>query len=147
MTAAAGGRRWDTDERLTGVGDASEYASAADDLAVLARRDGWVAEEPEAHLVPHLLAGQVVGLRVTETSVGNDGVLTVAVEPTGEAGRRGIRQQAWVLIGTVAETLSSVREYRDGDDVIFDVVTGEPDGGRFASHGHVLRLIVRLAAG
>ena len=70
----------------------------------------------------------------------------VVVEPTGEAGRRGLRQQAWVLIGAVAEMLSSVREYRDGDDVIFDVVTGEPDGGRFASHGHTMRLIVRFAA-
>jgi len=49
-----------------------------------------------------------------------------------------------VLIGTIAETLSSVREHRDGDDVIFDVVTGEPDGGRFASHGHALRLTVRV---
>jgi hypothetical protein len=39
-------------------------------------------------------------------------------DPIGEAGRRGIGQQAWVLIGAVAETLSSVREYRDGEDVI-----------------------------
>jgi hypothetical protein len=29
--------------------------------------------------------------------------------------------------------------------VIFEVVTGEPDGGRFASRGHTMRLIVRLA--
>lgn len=50
-----------------------------------------------------------------------------------------------MLIGTVAETLSSVREHREGD-VIFEVVTGEPDGGRFASHGHAMRLSVRLPA-
>jgi hypothetical protein len=145
VTVAAGVRRWDADERLIGVGDAGGFAVGADELAVLARRGGWVAEEPEVHLVPHLLAAQQAGLGVAETGVGDDGVLTVVVEPTGEAGRRGIRQQAWVLIGAVAETLSSVREYRDGDHVIFDVVTGEPDGGRFASHGHTMRLIVRLA--
>ncbi|HET7014085.1 MAG TPA: hypothetical protein VFI65_09245 [Streptosporangiaceae bacterium] len=146
MTETEDRRRWDTDERFIGVADASEFAAAADDLGALARRPGWVAEEPEAHLVPHLLSAEQAGLRVIETSVGNDGVLDIRAEPVGEAGRRGLRQQAWVLIGTVAETLSSVREHRDGDDVIFEVVTGEPDGGRFASHGHALRLTVRLPA-
>jgi hypothetical protein len=144
VTESGDRRRWDTDERFTGVSDASEFASAADDLGALARRPGWVAEEPEAHLVPHLLAAAPAGLRVVETSVGDGGVLSVRAEPTGADGRRGLRQQAWVLIGAVAETLSSVRERRDGDNVVFEVVTGEPDGGRFASHGHVLRLIVRL---
>ena len=146
MTESEDRRRWDTDERFTGVGDASEFASAADDLSALARRPGWVAEEPEAHLVPHLLAGAPAGLRVIETSVGADGVLDVRAEPAGTDGRRGLRQQAWVLIGTIAETLSSVRERRDGDNVVFEVITGEPDGGRFASHGHVLRLTVRIPA-
>ncbi len=145
MTETADRRRWDTDERFIGVGDASGFASAADDLGALARRPGWVAEEPEVHLVPHLLAAEQAGLRVVETSVGADGVLHVHAEPVGSESRRGLRQRAWVLIGTVAETLSSVREHRDGDNVIFDVVTGEPDGGRFASHGHVMRLTVRLA--
>ncbi len=146
MTESTVNQRWDTDDRFTGVADARAFASAADDLAELARRDGWVAEEPELHLVPHLRAASRTGLRLIETSVGSDGVLNVLAEPAGEAGRRAIRQQAWVLIGTIAETLSSVREHRDGDEVIFDVVTGEPDGGRFASHGHAMRLTVRLPA-
>jgi hypothetical protein len=146
MTETEDRRRWDTDERFTGVGDAREFASAADDLGVLARRPGWVAEEPEAHLVPHLLSAASAGLRVVATSVGDDGVLNVRAEPAGEKGRRGLRQQAWVLIGTVAETLSSVREHQDGENIVFEVVTGEPDGGRFASHGHALRLTVRIPA-
>ena len=53
---------------------------------------------------------------------------------------------SWRRSRLACGSLSSVREYRDGDDVIFDVVTGEPDGGWFASHGHTMRLIVRLAA-
>jgi len=146
MTGSVERRRWDTDEVFTGVADAGAFASAADDLAQLARREGWVAEEPEIHLVPHLRAAEQAGLRLVETSVGDDGVLTALVEPTAQSGRREIRQRAWVLIGTVAETLSSVRGYRAGDDIVFDVVTGEPDGGRFASHGHVLRLTIRLPA-
>jgi len=54
-------RRWDTDERFSGVADASGFAAAVDELAALARRPGWVAEEPEAHLVPH---GHTIRLRV-----------------------------------------------------------------------------------
>jgi hypothetical protein len=34
-----------------------------------------------------------------------------------------------------------VREHRDGDAVIFDVITGiSDDPGPFATHGHTLRL-------
>jgi hypothetical protein len=35
-----------------------------------------------------------------------------------------------------------VREHRDGEAVVFEVVTGIPDGDPFASHGHSLRLTV-----
>jgi hypothetical protein len=40
-------KRWDTDERFTGVADASLFAAGLEKLAALARRPGWVAEEPE----------------------------------------------------------------------------------------------------
>jgi hypothetical protein len=34
-----------------------------------------------------------------------------------------------------------VRERREGDAAVFEVITGIPDGaGPFASHGHTLRL-------
>jgi len=79
-------KRWDTDDRFTGVADASAFAAAVEELAGLARRPGWIAE-PAA----------------------------------------------------------SVRERTDGDGVIFEVVTGIPDGGRFASHGHTVRLTLRPA--
>lgn len=39
----------------------------------------------------------------------------------------------------------SVRERADGDNIIFEVVTGIPDGGQFASHGHTVRLTLRPA--
>ena len=47
-------RRWDTDDRGTGVGDARALLPEARRLLAAMDADGWVAEEPEAHLLPHL---------------------------------------------------------------------------------------------
>jgi hypothetical protein len=138
-------KRWDTDDRLVGVADASAFAAAVDELAALARRAGWVAEDPEVHLLPHLRDG-VEGLPIAETRAGQDGVLTVTAEYRPGEGRRDIRRRAWALLGAIAEPAASVREFRDGDAVIFEVVTGIPDGGPFASHGHTLRLTAVPAA-
>ncbi len=136
-------RRWDTDDRFTGVADASAFADAIEELAALARRPGWVAEEPEAHLVPHLRGADVAGLRLLECNSRGDGLLEVTAEHGPGDSRGGIRRLAWALIGTVAEPAASVREHRDGDGVVFDVVTGVPEGpGPFATHGHTLRLTV-----
>jgi len=134
-------RRWDGDDRFIGVAEASAFAPAIEEMTVLARRPGWVAEEPEAHLVPHLRAASVPGLRLTAWHTGGDGVLEVMAEhPAGDS-RGHVRQRAWALIGTIAEPAASVRERHDGDTAIFEVVTGIPDSpGPFASHGHAVRL-------
>ena len=59
-------KRWDTDHRFVGVADASAFAPAVEELAALARRPGWVAEDPEIHLVPHLRGVSVGGMRIVE---------------------------------------------------------------------------------
>ena len=133
-------KRWDTDDRFTGVADATAFAPAIEELASLARRTGWVAEEPQAHLVPRLRRAHVDGLELAVCQAGQDGVLNIVAHHRPGAGRAAIRQQAWALLGTIAEPATSVREYRDGEAVVFEVVTGIPDGGTFASHGHSLRL-------
>jgi hypothetical protein len=46
--------RWDNDERAVGVGAASAFSPALDTLRTLIDEAGWVAEEPEVHLLPHL---------------------------------------------------------------------------------------------
>ncbi len=47
----------------------------------------------------------------------------------------------------IAEPAASVRERPDGDSVIFEVVTGIPEGpGPFAGRGHVLRLTLHPAS-
>ena len=134
-------KRWDTDDRFVGVADAGVFAASVEELAALARRPGWVAEEPEAHLVPHLRGARVAGLRLLDCRVGEDGVLDVAAEHSPDDSRRDIRQRAWTLIGTIAEPSANVREHRDADAVVFEIITGVPEGpGQFASHGHTIRL-------
>jgi hypothetical protein len=139
-------RRWDTDDRFVGVADASGFARGIEQLAELARRPGWVAEEPEVHLVPHLREANIAGLQLTECQTRSDGVLAVAATYTPDASRHDIRQRAWALLGSIAEPAASVREDVDGEIIVFDVVTGIPDGpGPFASHGHSVRLILTPA--
>jgi hypothetical protein len=138
-------RRWDTDERFVGVADATAFAAAVDELAALARRPGWVAEEPEVYLVPHLRDASPAGLRLLDCTAGQDGVLDVVAEHARGDGWREIRGRAWTLLGTVAEPAANVRERRDGDSVVFEVVTGNPDGA-FASHGHTIRLRIQPPA-
>lgn len=142
MTGMTGShKRWDADDRFVGVADASGFAAAIEELAALAHRPGWVAEDPDVHLVPHLTAAAVEGLRLVSCRARADGVLNVAVQYSPGMSRSEIRLQVWALIGTIAEPAASVRERPDGGTVVFDVVTGIPDGtGPFASHGHSVRL-------
>ena len=142
MAEATGSRkRWDTDDRFAGAADASAFAAGIQELANLARRPGWVAEEPEAHLVPHLRAASIDGLHLVDCHTGDDGVLAVTATYDPGASRSAIRHRAWQLLGTIAEPAASVREHADGDTVVFEMVAGIPDGpGPFASHGHSLRL-------
>ena len=140
-------KRWDTDDRFSGVADASAFAPAVEELAALAHRPGWVAEDPEIHLVPHLRGASVDGLRIVEMRTGQDGVLLVTAECGYGASRGELRRRAWVLLGAVAEPAASVRERRDGDAAVFEVVTGIPDdAGPFASHGHTLQLTLTPAS-
>jgi hypothetical protein len=143
-------QRWDTDDRFHGVADGAAFAAPIDELADLARRPDWIAEEPDLHLAPHLRdveASGAPGLRLVRTTCGADGVLTVELEGASDASYGEIRRRAWMYIGAIAELATSVRERRDGDQTTFDVVTGVPDdGGRFASHGHTVRLVVRPPA-
>jgi hypothetical protein len=143
--AADARRRWDTDDRYTGVADATVFAPAVEELAALARRPNWVAEHAEVHLVPHLRGAEVDGLRVLECTAEDDGILDVTAEHPATDGQGEIRRRAWALIGAVAEPAASVRERRAGDTVVFEVITGVPEGGHFATHGHTLRLRLQRA--
>jgi hypothetical protein len=45
-------KRWDTDDRRHGVASAKQSLPAIEQLKELAAADDWVAEDPEAHLLP-----------------------------------------------------------------------------------------------
>src|SRR5215467_7892411 len=123
-TVADARKRWDTDDRFTGVADASAFAPAIDELAALARRPRWIAEDPELHLAPHLRRASVDGLRIGEIRTTQDGVLAVTAECDQGASRAELRRLAWALIGAVAEPAASVRERHDENAAVFEVVTG-----------------------
>src|SRR5436190_13063298 len=49
-------RRWETDARGHGIASGEAFAGNVRDLAAMMADPDWVAEDPEAHLLPHLQA-------------------------------------------------------------------------------------------
>jgi hypothetical protein len=136
-------RRWDDDERGHGVGDARGSLPAIEQLAELATAREWVAEDPEAHLLPGLRERiEISGFSLDEIAVEADGGLRVRLASAARQSRREIRQSVWSILGGVAELTSLVRETQADGTIAFEVVTGIPPGGRFASHGHTLSIEV-----
>jgi hypothetical protein len=136
-------RRWDTDERGRGVAHARANLPAIEQLAELAALPDWVTEEPEAHLLPGITkAMQGAGLTVNSVAVDPDGALRLELNAAGASMPRELRQAVWTALGGVAEMTTFVRESRTKGQTSFDVVTGIAPGGRFATHGHTLRLVV-----
>jgi hypothetical protein len=123
--------RWDTDDRFAGVADA--VGGGADRAGPQSRMGDRGSEV-------YLRGAGVKGLRAAGCGTGQDGVLTVTAEhsPVTSGGGHG------ELLGAIAEPTTSVAENHDDDAVIFEVVTGVPEGeGLFASHGHAIQLTLR----
>ena len=135
-------RRWESDERGRGVADARASLPAIQQLAELAGSDDWVAEDPEAHLLPGLRERlEISSLTIESVEVDPDGALRVRLTSPHKPSRRELRQSIWAILGGVAELATFVRETRTSDGISFEVVTGNPrDDGPFATHGHVIRL-------
>lgn len=139
-------RRWDGDE--TGRGAAGAGPLLGDVRAFLAEAEdnAWVAEQPEAHLAPHLhRAIEQPGSPWRLTGEGTqDAVyeLRLRYQPD-EGDETHLRAAAFALLGVVAELATTVVQRLDGDAVVFEVITGIPSGASpFAPHGHTLRLRV-----
>ena len=131
-------RRWDTDTRGTGDGDATAALPALVRLAEAMRSEGWVAEEPELHLLPHLEgAAETVGVEIQGTSTVG-GIFEVDLG-RGARSSAEMRMVTLALVSTIAEASTHVRQVDDGE---FEVVTGmlTGDSPAFAAHGHLLRL-------
>ena len=131
-------RRWDNDERGTGVRDGTAFAPPLDRLLRTLARAGWIAEDPHAHLLPHLEATAAERGWTLVRWADVDGVLEVELDVGGERSHKDRLEAAFALIGAIAEASTHVRETGPG---VYEVLTGMlPGDGSFATHGHVLRI-------
>jgi hypothetical protein len=133
--------RWDGDTTGRRVADAAAFSDGATELVDAMRSSDWVAEDPEAHLLPHLEAasdGLPVGLAATRAL--DDGSFEVELSWIGEpAGEGAVRRVVFALMGSIAETATYVRQRRVEDAMIFELVTGLiGEDTHFAPHGHTL---------
>jgi hypothetical protein len=150
-------RRWDDDERGTGVADARATVPRLAALRAHAELAGWVAEEPDAHLWPHLeraIAGPGSPWRNATWSIDREGRLVVELEHRGSGEDRPmaqLRADSFALVGQVAEISTYVRVAEPPDagtltsgaraDIEVEVVTGMLDDETpYAGHGHTLLL-------
>jgi len=149
--ALARRRRWDTDARGVGVADARAWRPLVASLTDVTETDGWVAEEPEAHLLPHLVTAAEAGpVRIRRAATEADGTFVVELDwvEKQEATRRAVRMALFDLVATVAETLTVVHEPPAARGFELEVLTGVLDGeGVFAGHGHTIRLAVAVPDG
>jgi hypothetical protein len=140
------GERWDGDERGQGVGDATQLVPGAAELSEAMALPGWVAEEPEVHLSPHLRSWleHHDALTLDDARAEDDGSYVILLSWQGRLGDlRGVRAAAYALIGQVAESATYVRQRRENGLVVFEAATGMVgDDTQFAPHGHVLVLRV-----
>jgi len=144
------GRRWDGDERGEGIADARPFAPGVEELLGATRRPGWVAEQPEVHLLPHLeRACESLPLQLLDARASVDGSFDVDLRWTGEAQRFGdVRVAVFALVGSFAEPSTYVGQLRseskeEGDSLVFEIVTGFLEGqSSFTPHGHTVRVCV-----
>ncbi|GAA1014469.1 hypothetical protein Aple_047940 [Acrocarpospora pleiomorpha] len=134
-------RRWDIDERQTGIADGSAMDPQVQSLLDTMKRDGWVTEEPEVRLLPHLRRACGEDWTLTTEQLLDDGVYEVTLTPSTDIEGIEVHRAAIRLLSAIAEPVFFVRQSEPG---VFDCVTGVLDGDPpgFRSHGHLVRLIL-----
>ncbi len=137
-------RRWDTDERFTGVRDASSVSPDIERMLALTAEPGWVTEDAEAHLGPSVRAvAESLAVDLARLEVVDD-VLEIDVRLPKGSGSTAQQAVAFALVGAFAEPSTHIRQAgptRDGVDLL--VVTGVLAGdSAFATHGHLARVRV-----
>jgi hypothetical protein len=142
-----GRRRWEDDDRFVGVGSAEPVLPTVRAFTATAGDEGWVAEDPVRHLRPKFdawLADEPEGLWRDVVLTTDETWLVIDVTWTGAGRLRDLRADAYALLGSFAEldTFVTQRVEPEQQTVIFEVATGLPEG-RFAPHGHLVRLVVR----
>ena len=137
--------RWDGDEQRRDVADAGRLGPHLAALLEAAHEFGWVAEEPDRHLLPHLVATLEVapkGLALISSRI-DGGALELTLSKPEGMGHREIRGAIYRLLGAVAESATFVRELVEPESRRYEACTGTLKGdGPFAGHGHVLCFVI-----
>jgi hypothetical protein len=138
------------------VGDARSLVAGASELVDAMRTSDWIAEQPEAHLLPHLeRTCGTLPLRLESTRTDDDGTFVVELTWLAEPNDiRSVREAAFTLAGSIAEGATYLRQRRppelpdvdaaarDGH-VTYELVTGMiGQDTSFAPHGHAVRFVV-----
>jgi hypothetical protein len=89
-------------------------APGVEELLEATRRPGWVAEQPELHLLPHLQrACESSALQLLDARASGDGVFDVELRWTGETKSFGaVKATVFALVGSFAEPSTHVRQLR-----------------------------------
>jgi hypothetical protein len=142
--------RWTGDEQERGVADAGRSVPNIAALLQAAQESGWVAEEPDRHLLPNLIAQldpARPGLALTSWRI-DDGALVLTLSRPESLSARETRSAIFRLLGSVAESATFIREFVEAGSRRYEICTGTLAGdGPFASHGHVLSIVVRGPGG
>jgi hypothetical protein len=150
--------RWEGDARGSGIADGRWIVPNVEQLLAALTAEGWVAEAPDDHLLPHLrrvCAAQPSQWGLAETRLRDDGVYEVDLAwDRPSPSMRRLRADAFALIGEIAEGSTFARQVVTGAAIEFHVATGLLVGDTpFAPHGHLICLritgpaIPRLIAG
>ena len=138
-------RRWDIDERGRGVASGAVFAPNVEELRLAMGGETWVAEEADAHLMPHIRAAcQATGSRVSLLDAAVlDAVLVVELvwidnmPPEPDI----VRAEVFRLLGSFAEHTTHVVQRSTDDAVEFEIATGTTAGDSpFLPHGHLVRV-------
>ena len=124
------------------MADARQFVSEVRELLEYMEEPDWVAEDPEAHLLPHVRRvcdAEDSPILLKDTRVEEDGVFVV--ELTWRAQSDWLWPGLWSLIGAIAESGTYVRQRRENGTYVCEFVTGMLAADtQFAPHGHTVRL-------
>src|SRR5947209_2737853 len=135
--------RWDGDARGEGIADGAWLAGDVRRFLAALEADRWVAEDADAHLLPHLRracaeAGSPWALQAAEMV---DAVYVVTLEWSAETPSRGrLRADVFALLGAIAESATYVRQRVADGAICYDIATGMlDDDSPFRPHGHLVQ--------
>ena len=142
------GRRWEGDERGSGVGSGEDFAPYLSSFLREIGADSWLTEDPTRHLGPKLeewLEGPGAALWTLERlDAGDDGWLEIRALWRRAGRARDLRADVAALVGSFAEAQTMLVTVGSGLTATFVVATGQPSDAQFAAHGHLVRVIPRV---